>query len=348
MRTKIIATVGPVSNNKKTLSEIIKEGVNIIRVNFSHSTHNWFIEVERLVKEINKKQGKNVEIMLDLKGPRLRIGELPEKGVKLLKGKEIIFSTSGCSFDSFNSPGTYSDCLLIEDPFLDKDIQVGDPIFINNGLIELVTTKVLEKKIYAKVITAGTVFSHKGVNLPNTRLTTSGLTKKDIEDVKFGIKQEVDYIALSFVQEKTDVEKLRKLIGDNNIRIVSKIERGIALNKIDEIIQVSDAIMVARGDLGTEIPIERVPIIQKQLINKANWHKKGSIVATQMITSMVDQNHPTRAEVSDIATAVFDGADAVMMSEETASGKYPVESVKVMVKIVKEAERHLYGRKNYL
>ena len=184
--------------------------------------------------------------------------------------------------------------------------------------------------------------------MPHTKLTTSGLTEKDVQDVQFGIEQEVDYIALSFVQEKKDVEKLRDLIKNKSIKIISKIERGLALKNIDEIILASDSIMIARGDLGTEIPIERVPIVQKCLIKKAHWRKKGSIVATQMITSMISQNHPTRAEVSDIATAIFDGADAVMMSEETATGQYPVEAIQTMVKVIKEVENYLFARKNFL
>ena len=343
MRTKIIATIGPASSNKETLKKMIDAGVDIIRINFSHATYDWFIKVKKLIKEIDEEISKKTEIMMDLKGPRLRIGELPEAGVRLLQDREVFFSTSGCSFEHGKA-----DCLLIEDPFLDKDIKAGDAIFINNGLIELITTKVSEKKIIAKVITPGIVFSHKGVNLPHTKLTTSGLTEKDVQDVQFGIEQEVDYIALSFVQEKKDVEKLRDLIKNKSIKIISKIERGLALKNIDEIILASDSIMVARGDLGTEIPIERVPIVQKYLIKKAHWRKKGSIVATQMITSMVSQNHPTRAEVSDIATAIFDGADAVMMSEETATGQYPVEAIQTMVKVVKEVENYLFARKNFL
>ncbi len=343
MKTKIIATIGPSSNNKNILKKLIKEGVNIVRVNFSHATHDWFLDLKKLILEINKEEGFDTKIIIDLKGPRLRIGELPEEGVKLVRDKEVIFSTEGCNFYLNNL-----DCLLIEDPFLDKDIKIGDTIFINNGLIELATTKIEKKKIFAKVITPGIVFSHRGVNLPHTKLTTSGLTKKDIEDVKFGIEQKVDYIALSFVQEKEDIEKLKKLISGTNIKIISKIERGLALKNIDDIILASDSIMIARGDLGTEIPIERVPIVQKYLAKKAHWQERGVIVATQMITSMISQNHPTRADVSDIATAIFDGADAVMTSEETATGQYPVEAVKIMVKVVKKTEEYLYERKNFL
>ncbi len=347
MKTKIIATIGPASNNKAVLKEMIKEGLDIVRINFSHATYDWFIEVKKLVIEINQELKKDVKIIMDLMGPRLRIGELPKEGIKLLQDQEVIFSTTGCDINITKHDINFPGCLLIEDPFLDKDIQVGDTIFINNGLIELITTKVLEKKIHSKVVVPGMVFSRMGVNLPQTKLTTGGLTKKDVEDVNFGLEQKVDYMALSFVQEKKDIDKLRKLTN-NNVKIISKIERALALKNIDEIIQSSDSIMVARGDLGTEVPIEKIPNVQKYLIKKANWYNKGSIVATQMMVSMVNQKHPTRAEVSDIATAVFDGTDAVMMSEETAIGKYPVESVKVMVKIVKEVEEYLYERRNYL
>ncbi len=337
MKTKIIATIGPSSDNKKILKEMIDAGVNIIRVNFSHANSDWFVEVNRLVKKIDK----NIPIIMDLKGPRLRIGDFPAP-IFLSQGQELIFSTVGCSFK--NKDG----CLVIEDPFLDKDIKIGDPIFINNGLIELVTTKVTDKKIYTKTIMPGSIYSRAGVNLPNTKLTTSGLTKKDIRDVRLGIEQGVDYIALSFVQSKEDVQRLRELIVGTNIKIIAKIERNIAIKNIDEIVLASDSVMIARGDLGTEIPIEKVPIIQKYIIKKAHWQEKGVIVATQMLVHMISKNTPTRAEVSDIATAVFDGTDAVMLSEETAIGDYPVKSVETMLKVIKEVEKYLYQRKSFL
>ncbi|MFA6407232.1 MAG: pyruvate kinase [Candidatus Paceibacterota bacterium] len=338
MRTKIIATIGPTSESEAVLKKFIAEGMDIARMNFSHCTHvEYRVRKEKIIR-IAKKFKKHVKILQDLKGPRIRVGILPENGVVLNDGDIILFSTA---------KKVPKGAIFIDDEHVHKDVKIGHPIFLANGSMELIVTKISGTTITTKVIRGGTLYSRKAVNMPHTMLTTSGLTDKDIEDVKFGIKEGVDYIALSFVQSEKDIMNLRAIVG-TKAKIVAKIESAIALKHIDRIIKASDAIMVARGDLGVEIPMEKVPFIQKNLIRHAAWHGKSAIVATQMLSSMIDHAHPTRAEVSDIANAVWDGADAVMLSDETASGQYPVESIVAMKKIVAEAEHSHFDRENIL
>lgn len=337
MRTKIIATIGPKSESKEVLSELVKAGVNIFRMNFSHCTFDEYRNRKEILTGIAKEYGADIKIMIDLQGPRLRVGELPKDGLELNDDDKVVFSTD------IND----KDAIFIDDPYLHQDIKAGEPLYLVNGAIELIVNETKDRKIMATVVHGGTLFSRKGVNVPNTAMTTSSLTEKDLVDIDFAVKEGTDYIALSFVQNKEDVLRLRSLVGDK-IKIVSKIERAIALSNIDEIIKASDAIMVARGDLGIELPMEEVPIVQKHLINMALWHGKGTIVATQMLMSMVQEPKPTRAEVNDVANAIFDGADGVMLSDESASGDYPVESVKTMVKIVNRVETDLYNKPNDL
>ncbi|MCK9187020.1 MAG: pyruvate kinase [Candidatus Colwellbacteria bacterium] len=339
MRTKIIATIGPKSESPEMLRKLVLAGMDIARMNFSHCTYDEYLARKEALKKICKEEKRDVKILLDLKGPRLRVGELPEEGRELYKDEEIIFST--------NKDEAKDGTIFIEDPHLHKDINVGDPLFLTNGAMELVVTKIEETKIFATVLTGGILFSNKAVNVPMTTLTTSSLTNKDIDDIQFGLEHGMDYVALSFVQTKEDVERLRALVGDK-AKIISKIERPIAVKNIDTIIQASDAVMIARGDLGIEMPMEDIPTVQKHIIEHAAWNNIGSIVATQMLLSMIDKNHPTRAEVSDVANAVFDGADAVMLSDETATGDYPVEAVEFMAKIVRKAEKYLYSKPNHM
>lgn len=313
------------------LAKFIASGMNIARMNFSHCTHAEYKARKEKIARIAKKQKKHVAILQDLRGPRIRVGELPEGGTILKEGETIVFSTAK------KCP---KGAIFMDDPYIHKDVKVGHPLFLANGIMELVVTKVSGTTIHAKVLRGGTLYSRKAVNLPQTILTTSGLTDKDIEDVTFALKEGVDYIALSFVQSEKDIERLRKIVG-TKVKIVAKIESAIALDHIDRIIQASDAIMVARGDLGIEVPVEKLPFIQKNLIRHATWHGTPAIVATQMLSSMIDHENPTRAEVSDIANAVWDGADAVMLSDETASGKYPAAALQEMAKIVIEAEKSM-------
>lgn len=327
MRTKIIATIGPKSENPKILERLMRGGMDIARMNFSHCTQQEFIKRIRAIKSLNKKMKKSVRIMQDLQGPRLRVGRIADEGVELHEGENIWFSTDH----------SVSDALFIDDPYLHLDITPKDPMFLANGAIECVVTDVRKALIRAKVVRGGKIFSHMAVNVPHTKLTTSGLTKKDMQDVRFALQHGVDFIALSFVQSAADVQKLSKVVN-GKAKIIAKIERQVALQHMDAIIQAADGIMVARGDLGAELPIEDVPFVQKNLIRHAAWHGKSSIVATQMLFSMVDRPHPTRAEVSDIANAVWEGADAVMLSDETASGAYPVHAVETMRRIVEKTE----------
>jgi pyruvate kinase len=339
MRTKIIATIGPKSESPEMLRKLVLAGMDVARMNFSHCTYDEYIARRDALKKICEEEKQDVKILLDLKGPRLRVGNLPEEGRELRKDEEVVFTTE--------KKEESDSIILIEDPYLHTDISEGDPLFLANGAMELTVTKISGTKIYATVITGGTLFSRKAVNVPMTTLTTSSLTNKDIDDVQFGLSEGADYIALSFVQNAEDVGRLRALVGDKS-KIISKIERPIAVKNIDSIIMASDAIMIARGDLGIEMPMEEIPTVQKHLIRHASWHNTGSIVATQMLLSMIENSHPTRAEVSDVANAVFDGADSVMLSDETAAGDYPVESVETMAKIVRRAEKYMYSKPNYL
>jgi len=336
MRTKIIATIGPNSESEAVLKKFIAGGMDVARMNFSHCTHAEYRARKEKIRKISKQLKRHVKILQDLKGPRIRVGVLPESGVVLSDGDRVLFS---------NAKKIPKGTIHIDDPHVHKDVKAGHPLFLANGIMELVVKKVSGNTITTEVVRGGTLYSRKAVNLPHTMLTTSGLTDKDIEDVRFAVKEGVDYIALSFVQSEKDIARLRAIAG-SRAKIIAKIESAVALKHIDRIIQVSDAIMVARGDLGVEIPVEKVPFIQKNLIRHAAWHGKLSIVATQMLSSMIDHAHPTRAEVSDIANAVWDGADAVMLSDETASGAYPVESVAAMVKIVKEAEHFRFDKES--
>lgn len=334
MRTKIIATIGPKSWDKKVFEGIIANGAEIVRVNFSHATTENFLHIKGMVQEANKKGKKDIRLLQDLQGPRIRVGDLPENGVELIDGQ-------GYCFYYENKPQAKKGCLPITDPYLHIDIKKGEPIYLANGEMEVEVTKIKDGIIYFEVKRGGILFSHKGINVPRTNLRMGGLTDKDIQDVRFALKKGVDYIALSFVQSAEDIKKLKKIIGTIGPRIVAKIERAIALDHLDEIIKASDVLMIARGDLGIEVPIERVPIIQKNIIRHCHWHNTPAIVATQMMSSMVDHAHPTRAEVSDVANAIFDGADAVMLSEETANGAYPELVVKKMSQIIETTENYL-------
>ncbi|MDE2019860.1 MAG: pyruvate kinase [Patescibacteria group bacterium] len=338
MRTKIVATLGPASESKEMIEKFVHAGMDIARMNFSHCSEAEYVSRAKYVKSAARKAGRPVKILQDLQGPRIRVGVLPAEGRKLEEGNTIHFRT-----DKKDGDGS----IFIDHPRLHLDIRVGDPLYLANGEMELEVRRVTGNRIAAEVIRGGVLYSRKGVNVPRTKLSNSGLTAKDIKDVKFGLRQGVDFVAISFVQTADDIKKLRKLVG-NKAKIIAKIETALALENIDAIIQASDAIMIARGDLGIEVPIERVPAIQKSLIRHASWYGKGTITATQMLLSMTDHARPTRAEVSDVANAVWDGSDAVMLSDESAGGKYPLEAVRTMHRIVAEAEKLRFERPNPL
>lgn len=327
MRTKIIATIGPASDSADMILKFAEHGMNIARINFSHETEEAFVRHLKWIRAAERKLKRKIPIVQDLQGPRIRVGVLPAEGVKLVEGETVVFSTKR------DGPQT----IFVDAPKLHSDMRRGETIYLANGDMELVVTRIAGNRISATVVRGGILYSRKGVNLPNTVLSNAGLTAKDIHDVKFGFARGMKIFAISFVQSAADIEALRRIVGKDT-KIIAKVETAVGVGNIDGIINASDAIMIARGDLGIEIAAERIPFIQKNLIRHANWYGKGSITATQMLTSMVDHPAPSRAEVSDIANAVWDGSDAVMLSDETASGRYPLEALKTMVRIVAQAE----------
>ncbi len=337
MATKIIVTVGPKSEDPDKLLSIIKAGAEVIRLNFSHATFAQFRRLKKIIDKINRDHNLKITIIQDLQGPRIRVGQLPEAGRLLSHQQEV-------QFTYIKRPAAnIGEIIPIDSPDLYQYIKKGDPLFLANGDIELKVTKVLKRVIFARVIIGGLLTSHRGINIPDTNFKKGGLTAKDIKDVKFAMKLGVDYIALSFVQTAQDILRLRRLLGKGSkIKIIAKIERALALKNIDAIIKASDAIMVARGDLGIEVPMEELPIIQKNLVRHAHWHDKPAIIATQVMTSMIDNSHPTRAEVSDIANAVLDGADFIMLSDETAIGNYASQAVSILNKVIKRTSSYLY------
>lgn len=337
MKTKIIATIGQKSDDELVLSKMVHAGMDVARMNFSHCTYDEYKRRVEIIKRESAKAGRQISILQDLQGPRIRVGKLPDDGKVLARGEVVSFTTKG------ESEGK----IFIDELSLLDSIEVGHPIFLASGEMELVVTKKNGDSFEAEVTRGGTLFSRKGVNVPETRLNFRGLTEKDLKDLEFALKEGVDYVAVSFVQTGEDIKKINEIIK-GQARVIAKVETSQALRNIDEIIRESDSIMVARGDLGVEIPMEKVPFVQKNLIRQAHWHNKGAIVATQMLLSMVDNKKPTRAEVSDVANAVLDGADAIMLSDETASGHYPVESLEAMIKIAQETEKLFHETDNLL
>ena len=337
MSTRIIATIGPKSESAEDLLALLKAGVDMVRVNFSHATYEQYKRIQKIINKFNEDSDRRVSLMLDLQGPRIRVGQMPADGIVMLEGENYRFIYSQKPYKK------KGDLISIDSIDFYQDIKKGEMLFLCNGAIELRVTEVKNKIISATVINGGVLSSRKGINVPDTNIKKGGMTAKDLRDAKFGVKAGMDYIALSFVQTANDVLRLRKILGKNSkVKIISKIERGIALKNIDQIISVSDAIMVARGDLGIEVPIEDLPIIHKNLVRHAHWHDRPAIIATQVMTSMIKNPHPTRAEISDIANAVFDGADMVMLSDETTVGDYPVEAVKILKKVIDRTEKNIY------
>lgn len=333
-KTKIVATLGPATSTKEVLKAMLDEGVNVFRINFSHADYNDVEERIKMIRELNKEYGYNSAILGDLQGPKLRVGVMKDE-VVVHPGDEIIFAT-GARFE-----GTKDRVYMTYERF-PQDAKPGERILLDDGklIFEVVSTdKISEVK--ARVIQGGPLKSKKGVNLPNTNISQPALTEKDIEDAIFAIGQKVDWMALSFVRHAEDLMQLRDLINkhsDEKIPIIAKIEKPEAVENIDKIVAHCDGIMVARGDLGVEIPAEEVPLIQKQLVLRAKKARIPVIIATQMMETMITSLTPTRAEVNDVANSVMDGADAVMLSGETSVGKYPVQVIKQMANILKRVE----------
>ena len=339
-KTKIVCTLGPASHNENTLRELVINGLNVCRFNFSHGFHEEHKERMDLVKKVRKELKEPVAILLDTKGPEIRTGKFDLPEVLLEEGKDFTVTMK-------DVVGTKEIC-TVSYKGLAKDVTIGDTILIDDGLVGLKVKKVEGDDILCVVENSGIVKSHKGVNVPKVKINLPALTDKDISDIEFGISQEIDFIAASFVRKAADVLEIREILKKNNaahIEIISKIENQEGIDNIDEIIEVSDGIMVARGDLGVEIPTEEVPIAQKMMIDKCNAAGKPVITATQMLDSMIRNPRPTRAEVTDVANAIYDGTDAIMLSGETAAGKYPIEAVKTMATIAKRTESSLNYRK---
>ncbi|WP_114752176.1 pyruvate kinase [Pleomorphovibrio marinus] len=333
-KTKILATVGPASNNEETLTELVMAGADIFRLNFSHGTHEIHAEVVKLIRKINKDHKQNIGILQDLQGPKIRVGEVENNGVLIKPGEQITITSEPVMGNASLVSTVYQN--------LPNDVVSGDRILIDDGNLELVVLKTDGKNVICTVVHGGILKSRKGINLPNTKISAPSLTEKDLEDLEFGLANDVDWIALSFVRSAEDILDLRERIerAGKPCKIVAKIEKPEALENIDEIIKETDAIMVARGDLGVEVPMEVVPLWQKKMVEKCKLACKPVIIATQMMESMIVNPRPTRAETNDVATAVLDGADAVMLSAETASGKFPIAAVKAMSSVIDHIEKN--------
>ncbi len=332
-RTKIIATLGPASTEMETITQLIKAGVDVFRLNFSHGNHESHAVAIQTIQEANKKLATNVGILADLQGPKIRLGEVENNGVKIETGEEVTFTTR-------KTVGNKK-WLYVSYPQFAQDIASQERILIDDGKIELVALSSNGMdEVKAKVIYGGIVRSKKGINLPDTNISTASLTTKDKEDLEFILTQPINWIALSFVRFADEILKLKGMIQykDHPAKVIAKIEKPEAINNIDGIIRVSDAVMVARGDLGVEMPLEAIPIIQKQIVEKCIKASKPVIIATQMMESMMENPSPTRAEITDVANAIYDGADALMLSGETAVGKHPVKVIETFTKVIQSIE----------
>ena len=339
-KTKIVCTLGPVSENEETLRELIKNGLNVCRLNFSHGSHEEHKGRMDLVKKLREELNMPTAILLDTKGPEIRTGKFDAPEVLLEEGQTFTITMKDVMGNKEMCTVSYKG--------LANDVKAGDTILIDDGLVGLTVKEVNGDDIVCEVQNSGIVKNHKGVNVPGVKVNLPAITEKDRSDIEFGIEQGIDFIAASFVRKVSDVLAIREILEENNathIKIISKIENQEGVDNLDEIIAVSDGIMVARGDLGVEIPTEEIPVVQKLMIKKCNEAGKPVITATQMLDSMIRNPRPTRAEVTDVANAIYDGTDAIMLSGETAAGKYPVEAVKTMATIAKRAEETMRNRR---
>ncbi len=331
-KTKIVATIGPASNSKDMLKALVKEGVDVFRLNFSHGIYADHKKVIDFVREINKELGTHVALLQDLQGPKIRVNEV-EENTEVATGDTLTITTREMKGNRKMVSTSYKE--------LPNDVKVGDIILIDDGKIELAVLEVHDIEVVTQVKQGGVIKSRKGINMPYTQVSAPSLTPKDLKDLEFGLENEVDWIALSFVRRATDIEQLRSIINSKKAlaRIIAKIEKPEAVNNIDAILAAADGAMVARGDLGVELVLEEVPMVQKMIIRKCNDLAKPVIVATQMMESMIENPRPTRAETNDVANAVMDGADALMLSAETAAGKYPIEVIRSMVRTIVSVEK---------
>jgi len=332
-RAKIVCTLGPATASEEMISRLIGAGADVIRLNFSHGEQEEHGLAIARIRRIAEKKGKPIAILQDLQGPKVRIGPLKEKSYRLKKNALLVITKRPIVGTDAAVSTTY--------PSLYEKVRPGDQILINDGHIELRVMEVKDGNIECKVIEGGILEPHKGVNVPGRDLGFPAMTVKDRKDLEFGLKQGVDYVALSMVRTAQDILSIKRLIRKHHkaVPVIAKLEQAMAIQHLDEILAVADGVMVARGDLGVEIPLEQVPLLQKEIIKKANAAHIPVITATQMLESMIENPRPTRAETSDVANAIFDGTDAVMLSAETAAGKYPVEAVRMMARIIGAAER---------
>ena len=342
-KTKIICTLGPATDKGNVLEELIQNGLDVARCNFSHGTYEEHKARMDKVKEIRKKCDKNVAILLDTKGPEIRTGIFQNGSIEVKSGQQfVLVCDQEIKGDETKVNVTY--------PNLYKDVKKGNTILIDDGLVEMEVTDIKEKQIICLVKNDGKISDHKGVNIPDVHINMDYMSGKDRRDIIFGINNDVDFIAASFIRSAEDVKEVRELLNDNggsNINIIAKIENSEGIDNIDSIIEVADAIMIARGDMGVELPEEEVPVIQKMIIKKVYQAGKRVITATQMLDSMMNNPRPTRAETTDVANSIYDGTSAIMLSGETAAGKYPVEALKMMVRIAERTESDINYRHRF-
>lgn len=344
-RTKIVATVGPACDSFDMLLALVKAGVNVFRLNFSHGTHENKKQVIEHIRKINSTEPYNISILADLQGPKLRVGKIENNALEIKPGEILTFTNEEVM-------GT-KERIYVSYPNLHADVKIGDKIMLDDGKMEVVVVGIENNNdVKVEVLLGGVLSSNKGINLPDTKISLPALTEKDLEDLEFIMKEELDWVALSFVRRVEDIRQLRDILKSRNskTKIIAKIEKPEALSNIRDIIIESDGIMIARGDLGVELPVEQVPLIQKQIIKKCIHRAKPVIVATQMMESMMERSKPNRSEITDVANAVLEGTDAVMLSGETAMGKHPVLVVETMRKIILQVERtdYKYNREDDL
>lgn len=340
-KTKIVCTLGPASSDYETIKAMVKAGMDVVRLNFSHGDHSTHLGYIKTIRQISRELDRPIAILQDLQGPKIRVGQM-EDGAVLTPGDKTIITMEGVVGTAKRFSSTYKG--------LAGDVKPGDPILLDDGLMKLRVEEVSGQEIHCTVVYGGPLKSNKGINLSLSSISAPAITEKDHQDLQFGLSQDVDYVALSFVREAADIEKIQEIVNSagKQTHVIAKVERHEAVEEMEAIVKTADAIMVARGDLGVEMLLEQVPLIQKKLIDTCHQQLKPVITATQMLESMIHNPRPTRAEVSDVANAILDGTDALMLSGETAVGKYPVEAVQTMASIAEATEARLVASPDYL
>jgi pyruvate kinase len=337
-RAKIVATLGPATSTPERIAELVEAGMDVARLNLSHGTHQDHERVYRMVREASDRSGRAIGVVADLQGPKIRLGRLRQGPIDLEEGQELVISTAdGVDGSGGTVPTTYTG--------LSADVATGDPVLIDDGRVRLEVVAVDDTEVRTKVVVPGRISNHKGINLPGVAVSVPAMSDKDEADLRWALRLTVDMVALSFVRTAADAEEVRRIMVEEDVHVpvIAKIEKPQAIDNLDEIVEAFDGFMVARGDLGVECPLEYVPFLQKQVIEAARLNAKPVIVATQMLESMINAPRPTRAEASDVANAVLDGADAVMLSGETSVGEYPIETVRTMARIIESTEEHGLG-----